>query len=144
MRQITMSSNNIISSPQFSVDKEKSNNRWTPCHFFQNKDTLIGRNNAIIDHNLPLWAGFFAKYNHLFECQRPDGSCMGFAKYKGPEGIDAFAETLIQEAGILILPSAIYRSELGQTPDNYFRYGYGRTGLAEGLEAFDAYLSQRK
>ena len=109
----------------------------------KNKDKLIGRNNAIIDHNLPLWAGFFAKYNELFECQRPDGSCMGFAKYKGPEGIDAFAETLIQEAGILILPSAIYHSELCETPDNYFRYGYGRTGLAEGLEAFDAYLSQR-
>lgn len=109
----------------------------------KNKDKLIGRNNAIIDQNLPLWDKFFTKYSYLFAYQKPDGSCMGFAKYKGPEGVDVFAEKLIQEAGILILPSAIYRSELGPTPHNYFRYGYGRTGLAEGLDAFDAYLSTR-
>lgn len=109
----------------------------------KNKETLIGRNNAIIDHNLPLWESFFAKHHDLFACQRPDGSCMGFAHYKGPEGVDAFAEKLVNEAGILILPSAIYRSELGKTPENYFRFGYGRTGLEDGLAAFDTYLLQR-
>ena len=109
----------------------------------KNKDKLIARNNAIIDHNLPLWAGFFNKYNDLFEARKPDGSCMGFAKYKGADGVDSFAERLVNDAGILILPSAIYQSELGSTPDNYFRYGYGRNGLEEGLNAFDTYLSNR-
>lgn len=106
----------------------------------KNKETLIARNNQIIDKNLPLWERFFAKYSALFDYQRPDGSCMGFAKYKGAEGIDAFAERLVEKAGILILPSHIYRSEIGTTPDNYFRYGYGREGLGEGLAAFDHYL----
>ena len=110
----------------------------------KNKDRLIARNNAIIDHNLPLWAAFFAKHNSLFSCPKPDGSCMGYAKYHGADGIDAFADRLIHEAGVLILPSAIYRSSLGATPENYFRFGYGRTGLEEGLAAFDDYLMQSK
>ena len=109
----------------------------------KNKDRLIARNNAIIDHNLPLWAAFFAKHKALFDFQKPDGSCMGFAKYKGADGADAFAERLVEEAGILILPSAIYQSSLNETPKDYFRYGYGRAGLEAGLTAFDDYLTSR-
>lgn len=108
----------------------------------KNKDRLLARNNAIIDHNWPLWEAFFTKHSHLFACQKPDGSCMGFARYKGKEGVDRFAETLVEEAGVLLLPSAIYHSSLQQTPQDYFRFGYGRTGLEDGLSVMDAYLSQ--
>lgn len=107
----------------------------------KNRQQLIDRNNRIIDHNLPLWAAFFKKHEALFDYRRPDGACMGFAKYKGAEGVDAFATRLVEDAGVLLLPSAIYRSELAHTPDNYFRYGTGRLGLEDGLHAMDSYLS---
>ena len=107
----------------------------------KNKQKLLARNNAIIDHNLPLWESFFHKYSHLFDYQRPDGSCMGFAKYTGEEGVETFTKRLVEEAGVLLLPSSIYRSECGPSPQNYFRYGYGRTQLEEGLAVMDDYLS---
>lgn len=108
----------------------------------KNKAKLLARNNAIIDHNWPLWEAFFQKHHTLFDCQRPDGSCMGFARYKGRDGVDAFAERLVEEAGVLLLPSAIYRSSLTNTPTDHFRFGYGRLGLEEGLSAMDGYLSR--
>lgn len=107
----------------------------------KNKQRLLARNNAIIDRNLPLWESFFHKHSHLFDYQRPDGSCMGFAKYTGNEGVETFTKRLVEEAGVLLLPSSIYRSECGPSPLNYFRYGYGRTQLEEGLAVMDDYLS---
>lgn len=108
----------------------------------KNKDKLLARNNAIIDHNLPLWAAFFAKHSDLFQAHKPDGSCMGFAKYTGQDGIEDFARKLVEQAGVLLLPSSIYASNLGHTPADHFRYGFGRTGLEEGLHVMDDFLSE--
>ena len=47
---------------------------------------------------------------------------------------------LVEEAGVLVLPSGIYRSELGPTPTDRFRIGFGRKGLEQGLAAFRAHL----
>ena len=107
----------------------------------KNRQKLLTRNNAIIDQNLPLWEAFFHKHNQLFGYQRPDGSCMGFAKYKGEDGVENFTKRLVEEAGVLLLPSSIYRSECGPSSRNYFRFGYGRTQLDEGLAVMDDYLS---
>ena len=108
----------------------------------KNKQRLLARNNAIIDQNWPLWEAFFAKHDGLFTCQRPDGSCMGFAHYKGSDGVENFTKNLVEEAGVLLLPSSIYQSQCGPSPRNYFRFGYGRTNLSDGLAVMDDYLSQ--
>jgi aspartate/methionine/tyrosine aminotransferase len=105
---------------------------------------LLARNNAIVDENLPKWDAFFARYPDLFEWQRPDGSCMGYPRYLGPEGVEEFARRLVEEAGVLVLPSTIYRSELGETPTDRFRIGFGRTGLDEGLAALEAHVRRNQ
>ncbi len=51
-------------------------------------------------------------------------------------------EMLLEESGVLLLPSTIYRSELGPTPNDRFRLGYGRKGLDEGLAALEAHVRQ--
>ncbi|MEX1235784.1 MAG: pyridoxal phosphate-dependent aminotransferase [Roseovarius sp.] len=102
---------------------------------------LLARNNAILDANLPKWDAFFARHPDLFEWRRPDGSCMGYPRYLGPEGVDAFARRLVEEAGVLVLPSTIYSSDLGETPSDRFRIGFGRNGLDEGLAALEAWLA---
>ncbi len=102
---------------------------------------LLARNNAIVDANLPRWDAFFARHPDLFEWRRPDGSCMGYPRYLGPEGVDAFARRLVEEAGVLVLPSTIYSSDLGETPSDRFRIGFGRSGLDEGLAALEAWLA---
>ena len=107
----------------------------------QNRDRILARNNAIIDDNLPRWEAFFARHPDLFDWQPPDGSCMAYPRYLGPEGVDRWAQRLVEEAGVLVLPSTIYSSELGATPTDRFRIGLGRRGLDAGLAALDAHLS---
>lgn len=104
------------------------------------RKTLLARNNAIVDENLPKWDAFFARFPDLFEWRRPDGSCMAFPRYLGADGVEAFCKTLVEEAGVLLLPSTIYSSELGETPTDRFRLGFGRRGLDEGLAAMEAHL----
>ena len=106
----------------------------------RNRDKLLGRNCRIIDENLPKWEAFFERYPGLFEWRRPDGSCMAFPGYKGPGGVEQFCRSLVEDSGVLFLPSTIYRSELGATPADRFRLGFGRTGLDEGLAALDDYI----
>ena len=64
-------------------------------------------------------------------------------RYLGEEGIERFAEALVQESGVLILPASIFKSELGPTPGDRFRIGYGRFGMKEGLTALGEHLSAR-
>ncbi|MGB5066044.1 MAG: pyridoxal phosphate-dependent aminotransferase [Albidovulum sp.] len=107
-----------------------------------NRQALLARNCAIVDENLPKWDAFFARHPDLFDWHRPDGSCMAFPRYKGPDGIEAFAAALVEESGVLVLPSTIYTSQLGPTPHDRFRIGFGRAGMDEGLAALEAFIMQ--
>ncbi|WP_306111413.1 MULTISPECIES: pyridoxal phosphate-dependent aminotransferase [unclassified Roseovarius] len=108
----------------------------------KNRDAILTRNCAIVDENLPKWDAFFARHPDLFEWQRPDGACMGFPRYLGADGVEEFARKLVEEAGVLLLPSTIYRSDLGSTPTDRFRLGFGRRGLDARLAAMEAHLAR--
>lgn len=110
----------------------------------KNKDKILARNCAIVDENLPKWEAFFARHEDLFEWTRPDGSCMAYPRYKGPGGVDAFAQSLVEESGVLVLPSTIYSSDLGDTPTDRFRIGLGRKGLDEGIAAMEAHIHKNR
>jgi aspartate/methionine/tyrosine aminotransferase len=109
-----------------------------------NREKLLARNCTIIDENLPKWEAFFGRYRDLFDWRRPDGSCMAFPRYKGPEGVEQFTRDLMEESGVLLLPSTIYASQLGNTPTDRFRLGFGRSGLDDGLAAFEAHLMRNR
>ncbi|MDW3177457.1 MAG: aminotransferase class I/II-fold pyridoxal phosphate-dependent enzyme [Acidimicrobiia bacterium] len=109
----------------------------------ENRDQIIARNCAIIDENLPKWDEFFANHNDLFDWERPDGSCMGFPRYRGADGVEAFTRSLVEQSGVLLLPSTIYRSHVGPNISDRFRLGYGRRGLDEGLAAMSEHLDRR-
>jgi len=106
----------------------------------KNREAILRRNCGIVDENLPKWDAFFARHPDLFEWQRPDGSCMAFPRYLGSEGVEEFARSLVEEAGVLLLPSTIYSSSLTDTPKDRFCLGFGRRGLDQGLAALDAHL----
>ena len=106
----------------------------------KNRDQLLARNCAIVDENIPKWEAFFARHPDLFDWRRPDGSCMAYPRYQGADGVEAFARRLVEESGVLVLPSSIYRSELGPVPQDRFRIGLGRRGLDDGLAAMEAHL----
>lgn len=106
----------------------------------RNRERILARNCGIIDENLPKIEAFFQRHQDLFEWRRPQGSCMAFPRYKGSDGVTHFTERLVEESGVLLLPSTIYSSELGPTPNDRFRIGIGRTRLDEGLAAMESHI----
>ncbi len=100
-----------------------------------NKDKILERNNKIVENNLKLLDQFFIDYAHLFEWVRPQGGCVGFVNYKGPESIDSFCDRLVKEKNVLLLPASVYNHE-----GNHFRIGFGRKNMPESLNRFKEFF----
>lgn len=107
------------------------------------RDRIIARNRDLIADNLAVLDAFFAGYPALFDWRHPDGGCIGYPKYLGWDGVEAFCRDLLEEEGVLLLPSSIYRSELIAAPEGYFRIGFGRRGIGDGLAAMRRFLDRR-
>ncbi|KPF81932.1 aminotransferase class I/II-fold pyridoxal phosphate-dependent enzyme [Novosphingobium sp. AAP93] len=105
---------------------------------------IVGRNRDLAQHNLGLLDSFFADFPGLFDWRRPDGSCVAFIRYNGADGVERLTERLVEETGVLLLPSSIYRSDLGPVPQDHFRIGFGRANLAEGLSVFREWLMRNR
>jgi aspartate/methionine/tyrosine aminotransferase len=99
------------------------------------RETILARNRKVVRDNIGLLNAFFADYRHLFDWREPDGGCVGFIRYLGAEGVEEFTRRLVEESGVLFLPSSIYRSELGPVPEDCLRVGFGRKHVAAGLVA---------
>ncbi|MFI2190388.1 aminotransferase class I/II-fold pyridoxal phosphate-dependent enzyme [Streptomyces sioyaensis] len=104
------------------------------------RQTILDRNRALIERNLPVFEAFFAEFADVFEWQAPDGGCVAYPRYLGPEGVEEFCTRLVAEAGVLLLPASIYRSELTPTPADRFRIGIGRRNPEQGLAAFAQWM----
>jgi aspartate/methionine/tyrosine aminotransferase len=109
----------------------------------QARDEILVRNRAIIAHNLERLSSFMSDHQELFDWSTPDGGCIGYPRYKGSEGVEAFTRHLVEEASVLLLPASIYRSELGETPADRFRIGFGRTDMPEALDVLRRFLDRR-
>ncbi len=105
-----------------------------------NRERILARNRALIGDNLARLDAFFGEFPELFEWSPPPGGCVGFPRYTGTGSADDFCERLVEQAGVLLLPPKLYRSELLDTPRDRFRIGFGRAGMDEGLAAFRAFL----
>ena len=56
---------------------------------------------------------------------------------------EVLLQELVEQAGVLLLPSSISRSDLLEVPRDHFRVGVGRSDPAPALEAFDRFLESR-
>ena len=104
------------------------------------REPILARNRGIVRHNAALLDAFFADFPDLFDWRPSDGGCVAFVRYKGTDGVERFTERLVEESGVLLLPSSIYRSELGPVPQDHFRIGFGRANMEPGLAAFREWL----
>ncbi|MEV0287434.1 pyridoxal phosphate-dependent aminotransferase [Kribbella sp. NPDC050820] len=107
------------------------------------RDHLLDRNRRIVAENLPVFTEFFAGYPDLFEFTPPDGGCVCFPRYRGPDGVEAMCTDLVEQAGVLLLPASIYSSALTETPGDRFRVGLGRSNPTEALAAWSDWLEKR-
>lgn len=110
----------------------------------QQADQILGRNRAILQKNVAKLEALFADWEALFDWTRPKGGCVGYPRYNGPDGGEAFCKDLIEQSGVLLLPSSIYSSELCEPIHHHFRIGFGRDSVFEdGLLALRTHLEQR-
>ena len=98
-------------------------------------DALVERSRAIIAANLPLVDALMAEHADQLDWVRPSAGSIGFPRYRGGEGIDAFNERLVAEQGVLLLPGRVYGYG-----DGRFRLGFGRRNLPEAVERLDRQL----
>ncbi|RKT08894.1 aspartate/methionine/tyrosine aminotransferase [Streptomyces sp. 1114.5] len=107
------------------------------------RERILERNRGIIAENLPQFDAFFAEFADLFEWRAPDGGCVAYPRYLGADGVEEFCTALIEQAGVLLLPASIFRSELTPTPTDRFRIGVGRRDPAPALDALADWLRKR-
>jgi aspartate/methionine/tyrosine aminotransferase len=98
-------------------------------------EALLERSRGIIAANLTILDELFAVHAGRIEWVRPTAGSIGFPRYLGDEGIDAFNERLVREQGVLLLPGRVYDYGGG-----HFRLGFGRTNLPEAVERLDRQL----
>ncbi|HXQ51503.1 MAG TPA: pyridoxal phosphate-dependent aminotransferase [Stellaceae bacterium] len=103
---------------------------------------ILSRNRRIAERNLARLNGFFTENDDRFDWPLPDGGVVGYPRYKGADGVEAFCARLVVERGVLLLPASIYRSDVAPTPDDHFRIGFGHRAFSAGLEALKAGLRQ--
>lgn len=107
------------------------------------RQTLLAGTRQVIAANLPHFADFFGRHAGLFAWSPPDGGCVCYPRYLGPDGVEAFCAAAVQEAGVLLLPASVYASPLVTLPDDRFRVGIGRADARQGLAALEEFLGRR-
>jgi aspartate/methionine/tyrosine aminotransferase len=116
-------------------------------------EELRARIREVVRENLPQFAAFFAEYPDLFTWEPPDGGCVAFPRYRGPDGVERFCADLVEERGVLLLPASVYASALTGAgpagdggpgvPADRFRVGVGRRGPGAALDALRGFVEDR-
>lgn len=96
---------------------------------------ILDRNRTLLEKNLEISDEFFKKFPSLFVYNRPSAGPIAFHKMNIKMPIGEFCNQLVDQKGILLLPSDIYAYN-----DQYFRMGYGRADFEANLRVFEEYL----
>ncbi|MCW8876690.1 MAG: aminotransferase class I/II-fold pyridoxal phosphate-dependent enzyme [Kangiellaceae bacterium] len=110
----------------------------------KNKEIILQKNRALVRENLGKLNQFFEDFPDLFSWQKPDGGCVAYPRFLGKNGVENFCKRLIEEAGVLLLPASIYRSELMHTPADRFRVGFGRENIESGLAQMSKFIASNR
>jgi aspartate/methionine/tyrosine aminotransferase len=100
-------------------------------------DRVLARSRSIVEANLPHLDAFFERWAGTFEWVRPRGGSVGYPRLMADRPIEPFAEGLVRETGVLIMPGTVF----GDT-GNRFRVGFGRTNMPEALARLDSYAAR--
>ncbi len=110
------------------------------CIALKAASAILPRNRAITEGNLALLRRFLTGHEALFDWHPPEGGMVCYPRYKAADGIDRFVERMARTAGVLLLPSSVFRSDLLELPKDRFRIGFGRLSFGAGLAALERAL----
>ena len=102
------------------------------------KDQVLARSLHMIQTNLALVESFMRRHANRFAWSAPRAGSIAFPKLLGDESIDDFADALVRQTGVLLLPGSVYGYA-----GNHFRLGLGRTNLPEALEKLERWNVER-
>jgi aspartate/methionine/tyrosine aminotransferase len=105
----------------------------------RNAEPIIARQTERARRNVAVLDGFFDRQRRLFAWSRPIGGSVCLPRYLGPEDTPALAAEMVENAGIMVVPSTIF--DFG---DRHLRIGFGRENLPEVVERFEEYLVERR
>lgn len=110
------------------------------CIALEAREQLLHRNRTLAAANRALLRGFFSRHADRFAWYEPDAGCIAFPRYLGAQGVDAFADRLVEESGVLLMPASVFQSSLGDVQRDRFRVGYGRSFFPEALDVWERWL----
>ncbi len=102
----------------------------------ENGQALFDRNKTLIGDNLARVVAFHQRWAGRFAWRQPVAGSVAFARLLG-EPADRFCARLVQEAGVLLVPSTLF--DFG---NSHLRWGLGRKGFDAGLEALEDTLNR--
>ncbi|MEI7475039.1 MAG: aminotransferase class I/II-fold pyridoxal phosphate-dependent enzyme [bacterium] len=101
------------------------------------KNEIISRNLKIIKSNLVILESFFDKYNEFLTWKQPNAGPIAFPELKAEMNITDFAKKLVEEKGLMLLPSSVYGFS-----GNNFRLGFGRKNIEPMLNILGNFLEE--
>jgi aspartate/methionine/tyrosine aminotransferase len=103
------------------------------------REWVLNRSREIVAANVAVLDGFFERHADALTWIRPRGGSTSFPRLVpgGPAGssADRFAARLVEETGVLMLPSSTFGFG-----DSHVRIGLGRTDLPAAIEAVEQLL----
>ena len=102
----------------------------------RNRDKILKRNLEIVQTNIPLLNAFFNTYSELFTWYQPNAGPIGFVRMNFEFDDMAFAEKVVKDKNVLLLPGEIYDYS------GFFRVGFGRKNMPIALEKFEEFVKE--
>jgi aspartate/methionine/tyrosine aminotransferase len=99
------------------------------------KERVIARSLNMIKGNLSLVEDFMARHADRFAWLPPRAGSIAFPRLLGDVRIEDFADALVRQEGVLLLPGGAF-----DYPGNHFRLGLGRANLPQALERLGRFL----
>jgi aspartate/methionine/tyrosine aminotransferase len=104
----------------------------------QGRAAIIESQLRRVRSNIAVLDGFFDEFDDCLSWHRPRGGSICFPRLSVDRDASAFCEDLIEESGIMLVPSTVF--DYGE---RHVRIGFGRHDLPEVLGLFGDYLTRR-
>ncbi len=101
-------------------------------------EQILRRNRTLAKNNLAQLQQFLTQHTDLFRWHDPCSGVVIYPRWLGDESTTVLSERLLQEAGVLLAPSAYFA-----TDERHVRIGFGTSTFPSSLAAFEEYLEWR-
>lgn len=109
---------------------------WLALIALRRREEIIETHRRRIQRNLKVLDAFFKQQPARFSWVPPKAGTVCFPRLL-QDGAEKFCDTVVRQAGILILPSSVY--DYG---DAHIRIGLGRENFPVALQKFEAFLEE--